>query len=124
MTTGIIYLRNPSIAATEIDEETFIVELGDGEVFYLDVGPDIDWDRLVAQTREGWFWAIIRGAFGLFHQLGLGADRMPGEFSGRIGGLPARALDRLVKDFEIFFTAVQNAGRVLERDYCCALNPA
>ena len=105
MTTGIIYLRNPSIAATEIDEETFIVELDDGEVFYLGAGPDIDWDRLVAQTREGWFWAIIRGAFGLFHQLGLGADRMPGEFSGRIGGLSAWALDRMVQELDTFLAA-------------------
>ena len=30
------YVRNPAIAATEIDEETFLVEPADGEVFYLD----------------------------------------------------------------------------------------
>lgn len=61
MTTGTIYLRNPSIAAIEIDEETFLVETDDGEVFYLDAGPDIDWARVAAQAREGWFRAIIRG---------------------------------------------------------------
>lgn len=30
------YIRNPAVAATEIDAETFLVEPEEGEVFYLD----------------------------------------------------------------------------------------
>ena len=30
------YVRNPAIAVTEIDDETFLVEPAEGEVFYLD----------------------------------------------------------------------------------------
>ena len=48
-----IFLRNSGIAATEIDEESILVEPDEGEVLFLDSGPDIDWVRVVAMAAEG-----------------------------------------------------------------------
>jgi len=47
MTDEQLYIRNPAVAATEIDAETFLVEPETGEVFYLDeqVDEDILWIR-------------------------------------------------------------------------------
>lgn len=36
MSDDILYARNPAIAATEIDAETFLVEPDSGEAYYLD----------------------------------------------------------------------------------------
>lgn len=44
------YVRNPAIAVTEIDEETFLVEPAEGEVFYLDEVSSALW-RYLAEPR-------------------------------------------------------------------------
>lgn len=52
MTTGTTYVRNPAIAATEIDAETFLVEPDEGEVFYLDEVSSALWRFLTEPRRE------------------------------------------------------------------------
>ena len=47
---GPTYVRNPAIAVTEIDEETFLVEPAEGEVFYLDEISSALW-RYLAEPR-------------------------------------------------------------------------
>ena len=51
MTAKVLYVRNPAVAATEIDAETFIVEPETGEVFYLDEVTSALW-RFIAEPRS------------------------------------------------------------------------
>lgn len=45
------YIRNPAVAATEIDAETFLVEPEEGEVFYLDEISSALW-RFLTEARS------------------------------------------------------------------------
>ena len=45
------YIRNPAVAATEIDAETFLVEPDEGEVFYLDEISSALW-RFLTEARS------------------------------------------------------------------------
>jgi len=47
----ILYVRNPAVAATEIDAETFLVEPETGEVFYLDEMSSALW-RFIIEPRS------------------------------------------------------------------------
>ena len=47
----ILYVRNPAVAATEIDAETFLVEPETGEVFYLDEVSSALW-RFIIEPRS------------------------------------------------------------------------
>ena len=53
MTAEILYIRNPAVAATEIDAETFLVEPETGEVFYLDEVTSALWRFLTEPRRNG-----------------------------------------------------------------------
>lgn len=46
-----LYTRNPAVAATEIDAETFLVEPETGEVFYLDEVTSALW-RFITEPRR------------------------------------------------------------------------
>ena len=63
MTTETIYVRNPAIAATEIDEETFLVEPDDGEVFYLDEVSSALWRFLDQERGRGEILEVFKAAF-------------------------------------------------------------
>lgn len=51
MTADALYIRNPAVAATEIDAETFLVEPETGEVFYLDEVTSALW-RFLTEPRS------------------------------------------------------------------------
>lgn len=52
MTAEPQYIRNPAVAATEIDAETFLVEPETGEVFYLDEVTSALWRFLTEPRRD------------------------------------------------------------------------
>ena len=52
MTDETLYIRNPAVAATEIDAETFLVEPETGEVFYLDEVTSALWRFIEEPRRE------------------------------------------------------------------------
>jgi len=52
MTAEVLYIRNPAVAATEIDAETFLVEPETGEVFYLDEVTSALWRFLTEPRRN------------------------------------------------------------------------
>tara|TARA_R110002110_G_scaffold90096_1_gene234481 strand:- start:7990 stop:8280 length:291 start_codon:yes stop_codon:yes gene_type:complete len=52
MTGEVHYIRNPAVAATEIDAETFLVEPETGEVFYLDEVTSALWRFLIEPRRD------------------------------------------------------------------------
>jgi hypothetical protein len=57
------YFRNPAIAETEIDSETFLVEPNGGEVFYLDEISSALWRFLSEKRRYGEISEIFSAAF-------------------------------------------------------------
>ena len=57
------WMRNPSIAATEIDAETFLVEPDSGEVFYLDEISSALWRFLEAPRARDEIVATFVEAF-------------------------------------------------------------
>ena len=48
----ILYVRNPAVAATEIDAETFLVEPETGEVFYLDEVSSALWRFIIVSSPQ------------------------------------------------------------------------
>ena len=54
------YLRNPGVNVTEIDQEIFLVDPDDGEVFYLDEISSALW-RFIEEPRDA---AEIAATFG------------------------------------------------------------
>ena len=52
MTVETLYVRNPAVAATEIDAETFLVEPETGAVFYLDEVTSALWRFIEEPRRE------------------------------------------------------------------------
>lgn len=52
MTAETLYIRNPAVAATEIDAETFLVEPESGDVFYLDEITSALWRFIIEARRE------------------------------------------------------------------------
>jgi hypothetical protein len=68
------YLRNPAIGATAIDDETFLVEPGTQEVYYLDTVTSALW-RLLAEPRsEAELCALFAAAFPATSRETLGRD--------------------------------------------------
>lgn len=51
MSEEYIYARDPAVNVTEIDDETFLVDPADGEVFYLDAVSSALW-RLISEPRS------------------------------------------------------------------------
>lgn len=59
----VAWLRNPAIAATEIDAETFLVEPDGGEVFYLDAVSSALWRVLAEPHTRAEIAEIFAAAF-------------------------------------------------------------
>lgn len=94
------YVRNPAIAMTEIDDETFLVEPAEGEVFYLDE---------------------ISSA--LSHELGMPVPDVPADLTRKPRGIAAGPFGRLVTDHTLFFAEDPPALRVLERELTLCTEP-
>ena len=87
MSGRITYVRDPAIAATEIDEETFLVEPADGEVFYLDEVSSALWRYLSEPRTRDDIVAVFAAAFP-----DIGADRIEADCGKALDDLVARGL--------------------------------
>jgi hypothetical protein len=80
-------MRNPSISATEIDAETFLVEPDSGEVFYLDEIASALWRLLEAPRGRDEIVETFVEAFP-----DVGAAQISGDIDRALGDLAARGL--------------------------------
>ena len=87
MTAEAFYTRNPAVAATEIDAETFLVEPETGEVFYLDEVSSALW-RFLAEPRSN---AEIVVAFAEAFP-DTGSDRIAADIQSALTDMKARDL--------------------------------
>ena len=94
------YVRNPAIAVTEIDDETFLVEPAEGEVFYLDE---------------------ISSA--LLHELGMPLPDVLADLIRKPRGIAAGPFSRFVTGHALFFAEDLPALRVLERELTQCTEP-
>ena len=63
MTADPSYVRNAAANATEIDEETFLIDPADGEVFYLDAVSSALWRFLERPRRRSEIVETFAAAF-------------------------------------------------------------
>lgn len=81
------YIRNPAVAATEIDAETFLVEPETGEVFYLDEVTTALWRFLTEPRREA---EIVQAFTDAFPDAGI--DRVSADIQTALADMTDREL--------------------------------
>ncbi len=84
---GGTWLRNPAVAATEIDAETFLVEPTGGEVFYLDEISSALWRILDAPRTPRDIVEAFAEAFP-----DVGRDRIAADIDAALAELARRGL--------------------------------
>lgn len=87
MTADVLYIRNPAVAATEIDAETFLVEPETGEVFYLDEVTSALWRFLTEPRRDAEIVQAFTEAFP-----DAGTDRIAADIQAALTDMAARDL--------------------------------
>jgi hypothetical protein len=86
------YIRNPAVAATEIDAETFLVEPEEGEVFYLDEISSALWRFLTEARSEDDIVETFAAAF---------PDTDRAQMTGRIA-LPAKRQRHMCRSAPVY----------------------